>query len=575
MTTAHPSSAPTGDASPPTRRAWAFGLKAAGLLALVFAVYSNTFAVPFVLDDFVNIANNRHIRVLWPVAAPPMSSLSGRPVGAWSFALNYAAHGYALWGYHLVNILIHGLAALALLGVVRRALIDPKAEALREFAPAAENLAWGAALLWAAHPILTQCVTYLTQRLESLMGLCFFLTMYCALRGWSSKRPVLWRCAAGLVFFLGVGVKENIAAAPFLVLAFDVLVRRSGVLAALRGAKTLYGLYAAGLCLLALQIFSGAQWSAGGRYTMFTHGEYLLTQSKALMVYLKLVLWPTGLVFDYWQLPLTEGQAAPYLAGVGVLLGLTGWAVWKRPAVGFLGLWWFAALAPTSLSPLPDAIVEYRVYVSLAALSTLVVLGGYALLRRWGLQQFGAVALAALVAALGWATWARNGVYGSEISLWRDTAAKRPMNPRAWYNLSETYSRLGNAEQELAMLQASLKADPDFTLALNNLGAVLLSRGYAEQALQYFLRTLEINNYNLQAHMNAGVVLAGQGRLAEAQGHFTNAGKLAQDPAEKLYIQGVYHFVTGDKGAAAQALEGALRINPRHAPARELLARTR
>ena len=78
--------------------------------------------------------------------------------------------------YHAGNLLIHLLAALTLFGIVRRTLLLP---ALRDrFGGASTGLAAAAALIWALHPLQTESVTYIVQRAESLMGLCYLLTLY-------------------------------------------------------------------------------------------------------------------------------------------------------------------------------------------------------------------------------------------------------------------------------------------------------------------------------------------------------------------------------------------------------------
>jgi len=101
-----------------------------------------------------------------------------------SLALNYAVSGTDVWSYHALNLSIHILSGLALFGIVRRTL-ERRAEAR---APA---IAFCAALLWVVHPLLTESVTYIVQRAESLMGLFYLLTLYAFIRacGQDPERP--------------------------------------------------------------------------------------------------------------------------------------------------------------------------------------------------------------------------------------------------------------------------------------------------------------------------------------------------------------------------------------------------
>jgi hypothetical protein len=161
---------------------------AAGLLA-----YHNSFTGPFIYDDGPSIRENPTIHQLWPIwqaLSPPHSgaiTVEGRPLINLSFAINYALGGYHVWGYHALNLTIHILAGLTLLGIVRRTLLQPR---LRErFGAAANGLALATAVLWTVHPLQTESVTYIVQRAESMMGLFYLLTLYCFIRSAESPQP--------------------------------------------------------------------------------------------------------------------------------------------------------------------------------------------------------------------------------------------------------------------------------------------------------------------------------------------------------------------------------------------------
>ena len=155
-------------------------IAAAGLLA-----YADSFRGVFMLDDFLSIVENPHLRRLWPLwdvwKTPMESTLAGRPVAQWTFALNYAAGKLDVWGYHAGNLLVHLCAALVLYGLLRRTFLT--APLRGRYGGVATGLAGVIALLWTVHPLQTQSVTYLVQRAEALMGLCYLLTLYAVVRG--------------------------------------------------------------------------------------------------------------------------------------------------------------------------------------------------------------------------------------------------------------------------------------------------------------------------------------------------------------------------------------------------------
>ena len=144
-------------------------------------VYGNGLSGPLLFDDETSILSN----TLHPPADPAVGAADARratprwPAGRWSnltFALNYAIGGLDVTGYHVVNLVVHLLAALTLYGIVRRTL-RLQARCPRALGHDADLVALAAAMLWVVHPLNSESVSYLTERTESLMGL-FYLRRF-------------------------------------------------------------------------------------------------------------------------------------------------------------------------------------------------------------------------------------------------------------------------------------------------------------------------------------------------------------------------------------------------------------
>ena len=427
---------------------WTTALSA-GLIALAaLAVYANGFSGAFILDDVERIEQNPTIRHLWPPRPWLLPSpVNPRPLVGATLAVNYALGRFDVWGYHAVNLAIHILAAWTLFGIVRRTLSLPR---MRErFGTAATPLALAAALVWTVHPLQTAAVTYVIQRSESLVGLFYLLTLYCTLRGTtvdaviSKSAAIRWYVGSAIACLLGMATKEVMATAPLVVLLYDRTFLSGTFRAALRQR---WGLYLA-LCaswgvLVWLLIGSGFHHgSTGFTVREFTWQSYLLTQPGVLVHYLRLAIWPAGLCLDYgW--PPAHGLAGIAVPGLLILalLGLTCWAVVKRPAMGFLGAWFFLILAPTSsFVPIKDAAFEHRMYLPLAALAVLAVIAGWRLHAALQSQlqwRAGAALLALVLLALGWGTVRRNDDYHSQIGILRKTVLQATNNARTRINLA-------------------------------------------------------------------------------------------------------------------------------------------
>ncbi|HUJ71275.1 MAG TPA: hypothetical protein VLZ30_03470, partial [Verrucomicrobiae bacterium] len=359
----------------------------AGLLA-----YLNSFTGPFIFDDPQSILENRTIQHLWPIwqsLSPPHDNgitVAGRPLVNLSLAVNYALGGTEVQGYHVVNLIIHILAGLTLLGVVRRTLLQPK---LRErFGAAANGLALAVAVLWTVHPLQTESVTYIVQRAESIMGLFYLLTLYCFIRATESQRFRLWYGLCIGACALGMASKEVMASAPLMVLLYDrTFVSGSFGEAWLRRWKLYLKLAGTWILLGYLVFFTGSFHNAviNARMRGIGRWTYLLTEPAVMLHYLRLSVWPHPLCFDYngWPLAGTwPGILLPALVIV-ILLGTIAWACKINSAWGFLGAWFFLILAPSSsFVPTDSPAYEHRMYLPLAAVVVAVVMGIYALAGR-------------------------------------------------------------------------------------------------------------------------------------------------------------------------------------------------
>jgi hypothetical protein len=352
--------------------------------------YVNTLHNPFFFDDDLTILKNPTIQSLFPlsvVLSPPAggSPVQSRPFVNLSFALNYAIGGTNTFGYHLANLGIHLLAALTLMGIVRRTLAET--EPCRPLADSAVGLSCAIATIWAVHPLDTEAITYVTQRTESLAGLLYLATLYGVIRGAHSERPVPWYVLAVAASALGMASKETMVTAPVVVMAFDGVFLSGSVRKAWRQRKSLYaGLALTWLVLVYDLASNGLARSTGAGFGgEMTVWQYAETQCWAILHYLRLAVIPHPLVLDYGEW--TARSAADIVPGavvVAVLLAGTAIALVRLPWLGFLGVWFFAILAPTSsVVPLPaQTVAEKRMYLPLAAVVTAVIVLSY-LGWRW------------------------------------------------------------------------------------------------------------------------------------------------------------------------------------------------
>ena len=511
------------------------------------------------------------MRVLWPLTAamnaPRDTTLAGRPIASLTFALNYAAapsdahEAFAatgtdldsanrfarnVWGYHTVNLGIHLLAALCVFGVIRRTLAAPRLA--RSFSSEAGHwIALAVTAIWVVHPLTTGAVTYLVQRVESLMALFYLLALYCAIRAAemgsgtvsspqkgsdpiaSAVRRRLWISATVVACLLGMGTKEAMVTAPLMVVAWDYLFDGRPWRETVRHRWPLYAALASTWLLLGWILAMAPRGaSVGVGLKGVTSWSYLTTQAGVLIHYLRLTFVPWPLCLDY-EWPIASSMAQVVVPGLvmvalcaGTLVGLVRRAAWSMAGVGF-----FLILAPTS-SVVPivtEVAAEQRMYLPLVAIIATVVAGLFWTLQKWRASdalmptviRVTAVALAvAVVAGLGSLTYARNLDYHSEERLYRQTIEVSPANARARNNLATILIGQHRAGEAEPLLREAVRLNPAYPEAQANLGVALAVQGHAAEALPFFERAVAIEPDYGDAWRNYGEALASLGRFREA-----------------------------------------------------------
>jgi protein O-mannosyl-transferase len=561
----------TTDGSPqPSSQLWIFQT---ALVVIGAFVYLNSFKGQIVWDDVV-INEDLAIRHLWPPWGAMTSPLQvARPLVGLSLALNYAVSGTNLWSYHLFNLTIHVLAALVLFGVIRRTLMTDR---LRElFGNASTGLAFSIALIWMVHPLQTQSVTYLIQRSEAIAGLFYLLTLYCVIRGLSGEHSAGWYAAAVASCAAGMASKPVMATAPIVVLIYQLIFFPGSLKKTLRQSAGLYaGLAATWLILAAtLRASSTSQTSAGFSLAHLTPWEYLRSQFGVIVHYLRLSLWPTSLCLDYgWPVAKAAGDIAPYALMVGLLGLLTLFALKRRREVGFLGVWFFLILAPTSsVMPIVDLAVEHRMYLSLAAVVTLIVLGVYRLAplilpslsdnertARWA----GVVAVAVIAAWFGSLTIARNEYYESKLVMWADVVTKRPDNWRGHNNLGLYLSDRGEIDEAKVQFEKAIESNPVYPEPHSNLGMILANSGRPAEAMLHFQEALRLWPQVKIANFNLGQITASRGKWGEAAAYYRNEIKVNPSYGEAYTQLGLALEKQKQFAAAAAAYRDDLTLFP-------------
>ena len=578
----------------------------AAILALFtvvgFALYAPTFDSGFVLDDVLSVSQNRSIRDLTrlgTVLSPdPACTVGGRPLANLSFALNYSWGGETPRGYRITNWLLHASNAWLFFALLRTLARTRSASPQPASAVAQARVGVLGALIasaWLLHPLCTATVAYISQRTELLMTTCYVGCAVLFMRSTRSPQPRVGQAACIVVCALGMASKEIMATAPVALLLLDAAWVSGSVMAALRRRRAFYGVLALTWIPLALLLRDVGQRAVGFGQGVGV-GVYALTECKALALYFAKALWPATLVFDYGAVflafdPVSCLWLVVPLAGLAALVQL--WRYSRRAALG-CSLWLLVLLPTSSVVPVAaQPIAENRTY-----LPTLILLGLLWCLLSRSPRRWVMAALLALLFPLGAISFARLSVMAEPLTLWRDTIAKAPLNPRAYANLGEIYlgqaewnqaaaylaqavalkndypepranlgialANLQQGEAAEAHLRAAVALAPDRPAYQDNLGNLLLQRGKISEATLQFEKALALNPDFGPALNNLAGIYARSNDFKQAASLYARA--ISADPAADLPQLNLAAVLIADHrpAEAQQALAALLRLQPEH-----------
>lgn len=552
------------------------------ILSLGAITYANSLTAPFLFDDVNAIPGNWTIRHLWPISpvlfGATYASVAGRPILNLSLATNYAVGGLDVTGYHLFNLAIHLLASIALFGVARRTF-----ELISPFRKSSHQLATIIALIWLVHPLQTESVTYVIQRSEAMVGLFYLSTIYCLIRAAQPKVSRFWAVACVLVCALGMGTKEVMVSAPLIAFLFDWIFLAGSWRAALKARWRIHaGLCASWIVLAALMATSGQREGSAGFGLGMSAWDYARTQFGFIVMYLRLCYWPFPLVLDYGvETSRTVSQIAIPAAILLVLCATTLILLFRNPRLGFLGVAFFAILAPTSsFVPLAGQVAaEHRMYLPLAvvvAASVLLVHAGLQKLtgnatttpdNRLARKRLPVFLSGAVVLFLAARTAVRNNDYQSPIRIWQGVVDHVPANPRGYNSLSGIYFDRGDLDASIRMSTKAIELQPAYSSAYFNRATALMHLNQFEDAIRDFTQSISINPREIDAYINRGSTYQMSGQPELAVQDYASAIALQPENPKPYYDRGAVQQQQGQLDAAMADYNEAINRDANYADA--------
>lgn len=495
------------------------------LSILLFVVYSNSFYCSMHFDDKPNIISNKNIHInnlkLDSITKAffkkqqngnEVANKLHRPFSCLTLGLNWYVGKTDVFGYNVVNFLIHVATAILLFLVILKLFQTPN---LYEFNKnKAYFIALLSATLWAIHPIQVQAVTFIVQRMTSLAAMFTLLGIFFYLKGRLShrKKGTIFYCSAFIAFIFAIASKENAALFPVAILLtewtfFNELRNKFS-------KKVLFICFVLFFCIVALLGISISGKSDllffldGYENRAFTLTERLLTEPRIIIFYLSQIAYPvtTRLSITH-DVNLSTSLINPWttIPSILIILVIICFAftqIRKRPWLGFPILFYFLYhLIESTVIPL-EIIFEHRNYLPSMFLFLPVSIGFYKLLMYYKnnnkimyciLSGF----LCFLIIVIGLGTYSRNLDWRTNETLWKDAVQKAPNMARPLQNLGTFYQKHGKYDRSLELNKRALGLyDPKPLyaehLSYSNIAVNYLKKGKYQKAILFLQKALKL-----------------------------------------------------------------------------------
>lgn len=518
------------------------------VIALGAVIYSNTWHAPFVLDDIHSIVQNeaRHT-IKWSLPA----WLGTRAVSYFTLDVNYSWGGLAVEGYHAINIIIHIITSIIVAIFIYLAARRTYRPIVWRYGKITIDNHWLLAitggLLFLTHPIQTQSVNYIVQRMVLLTTMFYSgaLTAYWLYRISQKRRAAIgWAAVSLMSSVLAMHTKEIAITLPAAVVLIEYiffsktwckLFRRWWLLLPWLITVLIIPAYLLEVRSIFIRdvevppyaydenIFDKISLTRISNVSAetpdITRGTYLITQWSVITRYLRLIVWPVGLNIDHdipWQ---DSWFNVKSLSSLTVILGMAGAGVWLKRrgkvfgAVG-IALFFIALSVESSVVPIKDNIFEHRLYLPMIG-AVLIAVEGLAWCiakanrsggqAEEGMRRIG-MAIILMLIVFSSLTYARNGVWASALTLWSDAAEKSPKKARPLNNLGLAWEEKGRMEEAEKVYRQALLNNPDNVEVLVNLGALLGKTNRTGEALVILKRAIEIKPDLTSGYVNLGNV---------------------------------------------------------------------
>jgi len=529
------------------------------ILILGFGIYSNTFDCGFHFDDRPSIIDNPGIKSLSNFIGPYFRIRQF--ITRVTFLINYQFGKLEVVGYHLFNILIHILASILIYILVKLIFKTPNVKD-SNLSRYKDFIALFSSLIFLAHPIQTQAVTYIVQRASCLAAISYVLTIILYIKARLDNRRLFYYLAI-LTALLSTLTKEIVITLPIILVLFEITF--FGISRNTFKKRLLYFIpFFLPFIIIPLLLLADAKnISTITRETLaISRSEYLLTQFNVIRTYIRLLFLPIRQNLDYYY-PLSKSLfEAKTLLSLLLHIAILLFAIKifkKQKLISFSIFFFYIALSvESSIIPISDVIFEHRLYLPMVGFSIFIVPALFLIIKD--IKKLIPL-LTIVVIALSILTYTRNKVWKNDFTLWSDAVRKSPQKARPHNNIGVEYRKRGLFDKAMEEFKKAIELDPYYAEAHNNMGVEYREKGMLNQAMIELRKALNIDPEYVDSHYNLGIIYGKKSMIDTAIFHFKKA--LSLTPHAKAHSNlGVMYGRKGMLDASILEFKKAIKIDP-------------
>lgn len=503
------------------------------VLIITCAVYLPSLNGPYILDDQTTIFQN------------PIEFNSDK-VSSYSLIQHIRERTFSLLSFYINGRIVDRLSPANyriinyILHLINGLLVYSLAQTISQSSGNKRNgrlLGFIAMTLFLLHPIQSQAVNYVTQRMI-LLATGFSLTsaiLYLKIRTLESSLASSWLKRGALLIFISMALLSK----PTAICLFPILLVIELLIIKNKLGKSQW----IGFWMLGILLIIGAGLSIQGFIDTprISSTQYLLSQLIIVLRYLALLVWPFGFSLDHstqlWpNIPIWQLLGSGFVHLIILVLAL----IFRRKApVLSLGIFvfYFAIFPESALIPLKDLMSEHRMYLPMVGISLL-----FASLVTIQLRLVWLIYMAlVLITTCAGLTFNRNIEWKTSETLWASAIDLNPSSGRALYSIGRAYLMQGDTIQAQQCFSSAIKSDPSHVPSKNGLALILIHQNKFSEAQKLLEYAIELEPFDVTSAQNMGYLFERQMKLHKALGWYKKAQRFSNgDPAIHLDIATVF-----------------------------------